>query len=184
MSGPPAASGPANLKRNPSSDVFLAQRSALIDYATPIVGDRSRAEDIVQEAFVRFAPAMESGQAGVEQPAAYLFRIVRNLALDWKRRRQIERRQEAAEPEWWMLPETPQTPEQRLIQTESLTSIESVLAELPLQMRQAVELVRFQGYTVHEAGQQLGISGATVSRLVAKAMVKVIAALNGNTGEA
>ncbi|MCD6074877.1 MAG: hypothetical protein K0Q70_1760, partial [Rhodospirillales bacterium] len=35
--------------------LFLTHRTALIDYAAPIVGDRSRAEDVVQEAFIRFS---------------------------------------------------------------------------------------------------------------------------------
>ena len=67
--------------------VYLAHRSSLIDYATPIVG-RTRAEDIVQDAFIQFSKAYKSaGKNGseIEQPVGYLYRIVRNLCIDWKR---------------------------------------------------------------------------------------------------
>ena len=37
------------LKHDPAKlRLFLAHRTALIDYATPIVGDRAQAEDVVQ----------------------------------------------------------------------------------------------------------------------------------------
>ena len=165
------------MKRDGPSDLFVSQRSALIDYATPIVGDRSRAEDIVQEAFIRFTRAAD-GQASVEQPVAYLFRIVRNLAFDWRRRRQIEQRQEKAEPEWWMIPEMPQTPEQKLIQDQSFARIEAILETFPPQTRMAIRLCRFEGFTVAEAGERLGMSGSTVSRLIAKAMGEIVSKLN------
>ena len=38
-------------KRN----VYLRHRAELIDYATPIVGDRALAEDVVQDAWLRFS---------------------------------------------------------------------------------------------------------------------------------
>ncbi|WP_370151685.1 RNA polymerase sigma factor [Ferrovibrio sp.] len=165
------------MKQDAARDLFVAQRAALIDYATPIVGDRGRAEDVVQEAFMRFAPALES-QTAIEQPVAYLFRIVRNLAYDLRRRRSLERRQEAAEPEWWMIPAAPRTPEQQLLLTDSVARIQAALAGMPPQMRQAIELCRFQGCTVAEAGLRLGISGATVSRLVSRGMAQIVTRLN------
>ena len=65
-------------------DLFLAHRSALIDYAQPIVGCRARAEDVVQEAYLRFAAATDRERPAddrILQPVGYLYRIVRNLAV-------------------------------------------------------------------------------------------------------
>jgi hypothetical protein len=71
----------------PNSDyveVFLTHRAALIESATPLVGCRSRAEDIVQEAFIKFTEFVNRGE--VQHPVAFLFRIVRSLAVDrWRR---------------------------------------------------------------------------------------------------
>ncbi|MBO6753108.1 MAG: hypothetical protein JJ903_08525, partial [Spongiibacter sp.] len=35
---------------------YMTHRAALVDYATPIIGCRARAEDIVQDAFLRYLP--------------------------------------------------------------------------------------------------------------------------------
>lgn len=165
---------PRNVKRDNSKlSLFLAHRSALVDYATPIVGCRARAEDVVQEAFLRFVPRGEQHAPDLGQPVAYLYRIVRNLAFDLIRRRSVEHRQEAAEPAWWMLPARPRTPEQEAVHRRDLTAIGAALAELPRDARLAVEMHRFGGYTLGEIAQRLGVSVPTVHRLIRDALVRI-----------
>ncbi len=65
--------------------VFLAHRGELVSYAAAIVGDRTRAEDVVQEAYLRF-DAAALGRP-LDEPLGYLYRIVRNIALDGRRQR-------------------------------------------------------------------------------------------------
>lgn len=57
--------------------LFMQRRAELVDCAASIVGCRSRAEDVVPEAYLRFDDAAERGR--LTQPTGYLFRIVRNL---------------------------------------------------------------------------------------------------------
>lgn len=71
--------------------LYLSHRAALLDYAAPIVGCRARAEDVVQEAWLRFSRQDDS--ADIRHPASYLYRIVRNLALDQTRRNATEKAQ-------------------------------------------------------------------------------------------
>ena len=149
------------------SDVFLSNRAALVDFATPIVGDRARAEDVVQEAFLRFASAEDRPEAPVEKPAAYLYRIVRNLALDWARRRAVEQRRQTEAPLWWMLPSAPRTPEQELLHRQDLDRIAAALAALTPEARLAV------GYTLGEIAERLNTSVPTAHRLVRDALVKI-----------
>lgn len=155
-----------------TAKVYLAHRRALVDYATPIVGDRARAEDIVQEAFLKFAP---TGQAGmhVEQPLAYLYRIVRNLALDWTRRAVVEDRQQKAGPAWWMVPAAAPTPEQDASHRERLRHVREVLETLPADTRLAVEMHRLGGYTLQEVADHLGVSVPTVHRMVRDALMQI-----------
>ena len=40
--------------------LYLAHRGELVNYASAIVGDRGRAEDVVQEAWLRFGAAADS----------------------------------------------------------------------------------------------------------------------------
>jgi RNA polymerase sigma-70 factor (ECF subfamily) len=155
-----------------TSALFSEHRGSLVDYATGIVGSRAQAEDLVQEAFIRFAPVQRSG-AGIEQPLAYLYRIVRNLALDSTRRRTLEHRQRAGEPAWWMVPVTPRTPEEELRHRQNVERVAQALRELPKETRLAVEMHRLGGYTLQEVADHLGLSVATVHRMVREALVKI-----------
>lgn len=153
--------------------LFLAHRASLVDYAAPIVGDRARAEDLVQEAFLRFAPPGDQPPGEIEQPLAYLYRIVRNLALDWTRRRAMEHRRQHSEPPWWALPETPRTPEQELAHARDIDCVAAALEDLPREARIAVEMHRFGGHTLNEIADRLGISVPTAHRLVRDALVRI-----------
>ncbi len=64
--------------------IFMGNRRALVEYAAGLVGSRSLAEDLVQEAWLRFDSAAE--KQFVREPLNYLYRIVRNLALDRRRK--------------------------------------------------------------------------------------------------
>lgn len=138
----------------------------MIDYATGIVGSRAHAEDVVQEAWVRFQVA--SRERLFDEPLGYLFRIVRNLALDGRRRFALEARllgaadgadivsPAAAEP----------TPETVVIDREELRLLQAALAELPRRTRIAVEMHRVGGCTLREIGEFLGISQPLAHKLV------------------
>lgn len=160
-------------------NLFLAHRSALVDFATPIVGDRSRAEDVVQEAFIRFVPPADVAEPELRQPVAYLYRIVRNIALDRSRRRAMEQRRGHGEPAWWMIPPMPRTPEQELQHRQALERVAVALAELPPDTRLAVEMHRFGGHTLAEIATRLGVSVPTAHRLIRDAMVRIAGRLGG-----
>src|SRR5688572_24884586 len=66
-----------------TTSLFIEHRGSLVDYATRIVGSRAQAEDLVQEAWLRFDEVAR--QRLLDEPLSYLYRIVRNLALDGRR---------------------------------------------------------------------------------------------------
>jgi RNA polymerase sigma factor (sigma-70 family) len=76
--------------RPDTTALFVEHRRSLIDYATRIVGSRAHAEDVVQEAWLRFDEV--SRQRLLDEPLSYLYRIVRNLALDGRRSQAREAR--------------------------------------------------------------------------------------------
>lgn len=153
--------------------LFMTHRGALVDYATGLVGSRAQAEDLVQEAFIRFAAARRRPGTPVERPVAYLYRIIRNLAIDWIRQRAVEQRRQADEPAWWMLPDMPRTPEQELLHRQDLARATEALAELSPKARIAVEMHRFGGYTLSEIAERLGVSVPTAHRLVRDALLRI-----------
>ena len=61
-----------------SVDVFEAERPRLLGLAYRILGSAVDAEDVVQEAWVRW----QAPRDDVERPAAWLTTVVSRLALD------------------------------------------------------------------------------------------------------
>jgi len=154
------------------SVIFLAHRAALIDYATPILGSRESAEDVVQEAFLKFVPVRPAAEVP-EQPAAYLYRIVRNLALDLLRRKKLESRDPLDETSYWTVPRPEASPEQTMLLRDDIRQIGAILAEMPTETRIAVEMHRFGGYKLQDIAVHLGLSVATVHRMVHAALVDI-----------
>ncbi len=140
--------------------LFMQHRIELVDYATAITGCRSRAEDVVQEAYLRFEEM--GGKSFQHHSAGYLFRIVRNLAIDWRRRQTVEDRylgsQEAAAIDIV-------TPEATLLYRDELQIVTTSVAELPERTRLALEMYSL-GYKLKEVAQRLGISIALAHALV------------------
>lgn len=161
--------------------IYLSHRTALVDYAAPILGSREAAEDIVQDAFLKFAPERVRG-AGPEQTLGYLYRIVRNLAFDVLKRRKIETREQTRDVPFWAMPRSEPTPEQQMLLGDEVRCVFRVMADLPIEARIAVEMHRFGGYTLEEVAEHLGISLATAHRHVRLAMVKIATALDSSSG--
>ena len=125
--------------------LYLAHRAALVDYARPIVGCRARAEDVVQEAWLRFSGQQDD--ADIRHPASYLYRIVRNLALDQTRRTATEKAQPDGDDILAELPSSSASPEQAVSQQNELDAIGRALEELPQRTRIAFEMHRLGGFT-------------------------------------
>jgi RNA polymerase sigma factor (sigma-70 family) len=164
-----------------AESIFMGHRAALISYSARIIGSRDAAEDIVQEAYLRFAPEMppiESARQGL----AYLYRIVRNLSLDTLKRRKVEQRAQAEDPPFWIVPRATDTPEQTTMFCDEVRIAQDVLASLPEDIRTAVEMHRHGGQTLEAVAKHLGVSVATAHRHVRTAMVKIAVALDRKNG--
>jgi RNA polymerase sigma factor (sigma-70 family) len=152
--------------------LYLTHRAALVEYATPIVGDRMRAEDVVQEAYMRFAPSTSKGPR-IDQPVAYLYRIVRNLAYDLRRTLSADSRRDQAHLALSSsLPSMP-SPEEEALQRDELRRVDAALADLPANTRRAFEMHRVGGYTLQEIADHLGVSVATAGRWAQEALMHV-----------
>lgn len=151
-------------------EVYVSHRTALVDYATPILGCRSRAEDIVQDAFLRFNTAATEADPPITHPVAYLYRIVRNLALNW-RRSQKDAARETSEPEILdaVAAQTP-SPEEQALYRDELRVMMAALEDLPERTRRAFELHRLNGYTFQHVAETLGISVGLAHQLVRDAL--------------
>ncbi len=147
--------------------LFAANRGSLVDYASGIVGNRAQAEDLVQEAWLRVDEAARRRR--LDEPLRYLFRIVRNLALDGRRRMARERRVVVADDtgaEAVTTATADATPESVTLYKDELQRVMAAMAELPERTRIALEMHRLGGCKLREIAAFLDISVALAHVLV------------------
>ena len=128
---------------------------ALVLLARAWVPTRADAEDVVQEAFVRFWKARHRAA----DPTAYLFGCVKRCALDWLRTRgrQVRREAAVARSEGEPLFEGP------VEQAERRAAVAAALAELPEAQREVLVMKIWGGLTFPQVAEALGIPADTAA---------------------
>ena len=143
-----------------------AHHSDLVMYARRVLGDRSdTAEDIVQEAYLRLLGLAASDEAPTGA-RPWLFRVVRNLAID-ERRSAARRADPVAEPDILgtaALDDTPSLVEQR----EELAGALREMAALPPRERRAIEMDQ-AGLGAHAIATELGTTPNAVHQALFRA---------------
>lgn len=155
---------------NSRFQMYLRVRRALIDYATLIAGSRDDAEDIVQDAFLKFVPVAIDKPL---PPQAYLFRIVRNLSFNKKRRRKLEVVEEPDDIPWWGWSQGRPSPEADLLIQQQITHVARAIERLPDRERLVMEMYRFDKMTLQQIAGRLGVSVPTTHRLLLAAMTRL-----------
>ena len=145
---------------------WLAEHGpALLLLARQYLPARGDAEDVVQEAFVRFWRARDRAQ----DRTAYLFGCVRTTALEWTRgrRRRVRREEAVARAEAEPLFETP------VEQDERRAAIELALRSLPAEQRDVIVLKLWAGLTFSQISVALAISANTAASRYRYALAKL-----------
>ena len=151
-------------------ETFLAERvPRLRGYVQVVTGSREDAEDIVQEACVKY---MRGGPApGTPQAQAWLFTVCRNRAINLARDRARGRQREQAYVEMF----DRQTPAATgsLDRAEAFHRIEECMRKLPYLLREMLYLNVAAGLPVREISEQTGIPKSTVALRVREALILV-----------
>ena len=136
--------------------LYRERYQASVRLAHLLVGDRGRAEELTQDAFVRVMPHLE----GTERPTGYLRTVLVNLCRD-----EVRRRARAAthvhDPTPPVAP--PGIP-------RSSTELWAALRELPERQRAALCLRYFEDLPDEEIAALLDVRPATVRSLVARGL--------------
>jgi RNA polymerase sigma factor (sigma-70 family) len=144
--------------------LFIRHRTEFITYAAKIVGDRTRGEDVVQEAFLRLRSV--TPDRNLDEPIGYLRRVVRNLAIDLVRRSSVEKKRIADGIDFEALAEDRPRQDKIIEDRDDLRIVIEAMAELPDRTRLALEMHRFDGMKLKEIAAELGISVALAHGLV------------------
>jgi RNA polymerase sigma factor (sigma-70 family) len=160
-------------KREESEDfeaLSLRFRAPLVAYFLNRVGDRSEAEDLAQDVFVRLANRPDS----LESADAYVFTIAANLLKDRARRRQARQTTAHLSLDAETEPESPNLVEDRhpqrvLIAKEELGEVITALEALGERTRDIFILARLERMRQREIANLFGITVGAVEKHIAKA---------------
>lgn len=141
----------------------------LFAFARSMLGDADAARDLVQEAAARALAAIRVP----DEPAAYrawMFRIVRNAALDEIRRRRMPEVVDHAPVDVWRYDDS------RIAKI----TVEQGLAALGATHREIISLIDIAGFSYADAAGLLGVPVGTVMSRLARAREALLAAIDSS----
>lgn len=155
------------MQPDPGTEIFQAQRPRLLRLAYRMLGSRHDAEDVLQEAWLRW---QRSDQIVVQEPAAWLTRIVSRLCLDQMKSARARRE---TYPGTW-LPEPLIEPEDDALRPDNLTlTLMMALERLSPLERAAFLLHDVFGQSMDEVATTIDRSPAATRQLAARARAHV-----------
>ena len=147
--------------------LFREHYAGLVRFAEGLLRSRELAEDTVQEVLLNLWRNRESVRVD-DSVKAYLYRAVRNRALNQIRNERVRRE---AVPE--ILRETRGSAEAgdaSVLSSEIEQAVRAAVAELPPRCREVFELSRVRGLKYQEIAETLGISVKTVETQMGRAL--------------
>ncbi len=147
-------------------DLFDKHASALGRYAESLIKDGDMAQDAIQEAFLRYFKTRTEGSP-VENPHAWLFRVLRNHILDQIRKNRSIRPVELDALD--NIADVKQDIEAKYAQNEVFRLAVSVLSP---RERECIQL-RLEGFGYDEIAQILQIRARSVGALLTRSLNKI-----------
>ena len=150
----------------------------ILGYAARLLGDRTEAEDVAQEAMLRLwriAPDWRQGEAKV---STWLYRVVSNLCTDRQRKRRSVALESIGEP----VDRAPSAGD-ALIARQRQAALQGALLRLPDRQRQAVVLRHIEGVANPEIALAMDISVEAVESLTARGKRALAQELSGRREE-
>ena len=158
--------------------LVLDNQNKVYTLALRLVNDRTAAEDLAQEAFVRAWQGLASFQGG-SSFSTWVYRLATNLCIDYLRR---QRRRERVEPvvslddadSGWAEPaDRDSDPQLVLERSERGRALARGLAKLPDWQRQVLVLRELSGLSYQEISSALDIDLGTVKSRIARARLNL-----------
>ena len=163
------------------SDLFKRFRPQLLRFIVKRVKDPTEAEEIIQEAFIRFQNKYDTAE--IASPEALLARIASNLVIDRVREKAARAQREQA---WGQVytegadvtlgPSQSVDPARALSAKQDVGAALQILNQLPQKTRQIFLLHRFEGLSHGEVSMRTGFPKSTIEKHMIKA-IKALAVL-------
>ena len=151
-----------------AASLYREHEQSLRTYVTRYVPgyERSHADDVIQETFVRTITHLNSGRT-VDSPKGFLFTTARNLitSMFYRGRRHTHTDSHADMDEYALNANT--CPEQRAIMRQKLDAFSDAIATLPKRYQEAFVRRRIWGESCREISVKMQLSESAVSNYAA-----------------
>lgn len=149
-------------------DAFLGLYGELKRHLRRRTGDSSRAEEVMQETYLRLLETdSRVQQEQIRDQRAFIFRVAGNLAIDVARREQRAGGNGEPDPQQ---ADPVAGPERNAIAQDRLRQLDEALRELPPNARLALLLFRVDGLSHALIARRLGVSESMVAKYLAQAL--------------
>ncbi len=142
--------------------LFHRYKNQTYNFAYKMLGDRQTAGDITQEVFIKLFKSPNHSQP-ISNPKNWLFILTRNLCLNQLRDSKKEIRLEAIEEESL----------ENQIQDSGVQKVKQALSQLEPNLKEALVLREYQGFSYQEIAEILDISVSAVKSLIFRARVRL-----------
>ncbi|MGV3528090.1 MAG: RNA polymerase sigma-70 factor [Flavisolibacter sp.] len=147
---------------------FHKYRSQLFAYAMALTKTTAASEEVVQEVFLKIWAGREKLSA-IENPPGYLYRIGKNVGVDYLRKLASGRRAAVQ----LSTSDNDNTTLESLDVTETRRLISEAMEQLTTSQREVFRLSRYEGLNYDEIAEKLGISRNTVKNHLVSALKTV-----------
>jgi RNA polymerase sigma factor (sigma-70 family) len=137
-----------------------------------ILGERSEAEDVLQEIYLTVWQKAAAFDASRASPMSWLIAIARNRAIDRLRSSARKRRTESIEAAVDIVDPAPGA-DRTLEESETNTKLHACLDTLAERERTALRAAFFDGNTYEELAARLSVPLATMKSTIRRAMIKL-----------
>jgi RNA polymerase sigma-70 factor (ECF subfamily) len=150
---------------------FAEHREALLRFLHRRLNNFALAEDLAQETWLRAASTQNA--AAISNPRGFLFRIASNLAIDHQRHVGHRIELPAAPAVAEAVPDHQPSPENVILFRSEFARLLRIVEGLSPRCREVFILGKFEGLSLAEIGERLGISRNTVVTHMVNALAAV-----------
>lgn len=148
---------------------FAEQRAPLVRYATRLLGDSARAQDVVQDTFVRFMA--QPAEAVDGHAIEWLFTVCRHRALDVLRKEGRMKRFEEGQAE--RVTAADPRPGRALEEEETHATLLRLIDRLPSNQQEVIRLKFQNGFSYQEIARITELSIGNVGFLIHTAVARL-----------
>jgi RNA polymerase sigma-70 factor (ECF subfamily) len=144
---------------NAASDLIELFYARIYAFLRRFSGNDADAADLTQRTFSRVWNSLESFAAR-SAVSSWIHGIAYHVYVDWRR---AERRAEPRSDEWWNLrPDSATRPDEAAARSDLSTAVYASVDRLAPDLRDTIHLHYYQGLTIEETAEALGVATSTV----------------------